>query len=399
MKNFRKLADLEVTNKIVLLRVDLNVPIMHGKITDLTRIKRVAPTIEYLTERGAKVVLLSHYGRPDGKFNLGMSLSPITDAISAILDDKDIKFSVDIMASSIRSDIAKLAPGEVLLVENLRFHKGEETNDIEFAKHIASLGDVYVNDAFSCSHRAHASISMVAGLLPSAAGLLMQEELENLKKYLEAPTAPVVAIVGGAKVSTKIDLLRSLVNKVDSIFIAGAMANTFLHVQGYNIGKSVFEKEYLDTAANILQQAESHNCNIILPIDVVTTIELSDNSKCRVSKVDKVRDDDMIFDIGPKSLMNLITVLEASKTVVWNGPLGAFEHKPFDIGTVTIAQAISEMTSEGKLISIVGGGDVVSAVTNAGLGDNFTYSSTGGGAFLEWIEGKILPGIEVLCQK
>jgi phosphoglycerate kinase len=398
MKNFRKLSDLDVQNKTILLRIDLNVPIIHGKVTDITRIKRVIPTIEYLLARNAKIVLLSHYGRPNGKFTIDMSLSPLTDTLSQILDNKEIKFGVDVLATSVKNDITNLKPGEIILMENLRFHAGEEENDLEFAKHIASLGEVYINDTFSCSHRAHASICALANLLPSGAGLLLQEELDNLKKYLEQPAHPILAIVGGSKVSTKIELLTSLIAKVNTIFIAGAMANTFLHVQECNIGKSKFEKDYLETAKNILKQAKEKGCKIILPTDVVTSKLLNHDVKCKVVKSDKVGNDDMIFDIGPKSLMNLITALEEHKTVIWNGPLGAFEHKPFDIGTVTIAQAISELTSEKKLISIVGGGDVVSAVTNAGLCDNFTYTSTGGGAFLEWIEGKILPGVEVLCK-
>ncbi len=398
MKKFRKLSDLDVRNKTVLLRVDLNVPIVHGKITDLTRIKRVIPTIEYLIAQNSKIILLSHYDRPHGKFIVDMSLSPLTDTISSILGHKEIKFGVDVLARSLKNDILAMKAGEIMLVENLRFHRGEEENDLNFAKQIASLGDVYVNDTFSCSHRKHASIHAIAGLLPSAAGLLLEEELDNLKKYLEQPKHPVLAIVGGSKVSTKIDLLDSLISKVDRIFIAGAMANTFLHVQGHNIGKSKFEDDYAETAINIIKQAKEKNCQILLPIDVVTTKVLNHKSKCRVITVDQVHDDDMIFDIGPRSLMDLIMQLENNKTIVWNGPLGAFEHKPFDVGTVTLAQAISELTLEGKLISIVGGGDVVSAVTNAGLGDNFTYISTGGGAFLEWIEEKILPGIEVLCN-
>ena len=399
MKNFRKLSDFDLENKTVLLRIDLNVPIVHGKITDITRIERVVPTIKYLIEKKAKIILLSHYGRPNGKFVIDMSLSPLTDTISNILNGKEIKFGVDILSNSTKEGISKMQPGEIMLLENLRFHSGEENNDIDFARKIAELGDIYINDTFSCSHRQHASIHAIATLIPSGAGLLLQEELDNLKKYLEQPKHPVIAIVGGAKVSTKIDLLNSLISKVDSIFIAGAMANIFLHVKGHNIGKSKIEVDFMEIAKNILKKAEEQNCKIILPIDVVTTKELCDEPKCKVTKLDQVENDDLIFDIGPKTVMDLIAKLELNKTVIWNGPLGAFEHKPFDIGTVTIAQTISELTIENKITSIVGGGDVVSAVTNAGLGNNFTYISTGGGAFLEWMEGKALPGVEVLYTK
>jgi len=396
MKSFRKLSDFELENKTVLLRIDLNVPIVQGKITDISRIERVIPTIKYLIAKKSKIILLSHYGRPDGKFTIDMSLSPLTDAMSSILNGKEIKFGVDIMSSSTKETISKMNPGEIILLENLRFHAEEKNNDIEFARKIAELGDIYINDTFSCSHRKHASIHAIATLLPSGAGLLLQEELDNLKLYLEEPIHPVLAIVGGAKVSTKIDLLNSLISKVDSIFIAGAMANIFLHVKGHNIGKSKIETDFIEIAKNILKQAEKKNCNIMLPIDVVTTKELCNEPKYKVTKLDQVENDDLIFDIGPKTIMHLIGQLELNKTVIWNGPLGAFEHKPFDIGTVTIAQTISELTIENKVISIVGGGDVVSAVTNAGLSNNFTYISTGGGAFLEWMEGKTLPGVEVL---
>ncbi len=396
MKNFRKLSDFDLENKTVLLRIDLNVPIVHGKITDISRIERVIPTIKYLITKKAKIILLSHYGRPSGKFTIDMSLSPLTDTISTVLSGKEIKFGVDIMSSSTKEAISKMNHGEIILLENLRFHAEEENNDIEFARKIAELGDIYINDTFSCSHREHASIHAIATLLPSGAGLLLQEELDNLKLYLEEPIHPVLAIVGGAKVSTKIDLLNSLISKVDSIFIAGAMANIFLHIKGHNIGKSKIEADFTEIAKNILIKAERENCNIMLPIDVVTTKKLCDEPKYKVTKLNQIENDDLIFDIGPKTIMHLIGQLELNKTVIWNGPLGAFEHKPFDIGTVTIAQTISELTTENKLVSIVGGGDVVSAVTNAGLGNNFTYISTGGGAFLEWMEGKLLPGVEVL---
>lgn len=398
MQKFCTLDDFEYSNQVVLVRADLNVPIIHGKITDYTRIKRSMATIKYLIERGAKVVVLSHFGRPKGKYALDMSLSPLTDALSKELNGMQVKFCVDIMSSFAGEQIASLLPGEVMLVENLRFHPEEEANDLAFAEYIAKFADYYVNDTFSCSHRAHASIEAITNFLPSAAGLLLTEELNNLAKYLETPSSPVMAMVGGSKVSTKIDLLTSLIDKVDRIFIAGAMANSFLRCQGYNVGKSSFEEEYLATAANILSKAKEADCRIILPSDVVTSAAL-DGEDCQVANLDDINPEHIIFDIGPQTITTLFNLLEQSKSVIWNGPLGAFEYKPFDVGTNVVGLHLSKLTRNRGVISVIGGGDVVAALTMAGLINNFTYSSTGGGAFLEWMEGKILPGVQALQKK
>lgn len=394
----RSIKDFDVSNKRVLVRVDFNLPMVGGKVADISRLVRVIPTLKYLIENNAKIILLSHYGNPKGKFILGMSLSPVVDELSKALGGKDIKFAVDILESSTKDKINKLLPGEIMLVENIRFHPGEEANDLEFAKKIANLADIYVNECFSCSHRSHASIVSLPKLLPSAKGFLLSEELENLNKYLQNPVQKVMAITGGAKVSSKIALLKALVEKADYLVIGGAMANTFLKAKGYNVGKSLYEDDYTETALLILKESEQKQCKIILPSDVITAKTLENDASYEVKASSQVSDDDMILDVGPRFLADIIYGLDEVKTVIWNGPLGAFELRPFDIGTITISRAIAESTLSKRLISVAGGGDVVSAINSSGLSHNFTYISTGGGAFLKWLEGKTLPGIQALVD-
>jgi phosphoglycerate kinase len=396
MMPLRTLRDLDVTNKTVLLRVDLNVPIKHGKVEDMTRITRLVPTFEALLKQNAKIVVLSHFGRPKGEYNREFSLAPITNALSEALDGKAIKFALDCIGELAQNAVKELQPGDILLLENLRFHKGEEANDPSFTKQLASLGDCYINDTFSCSHRSHASIVGLAELLPSAAGLLLQEEIENVERVLENPERPLAAIVGGGKVSTKLEVLQNLSKKVDILAIGGAMANTFLKAAGYNIGKSLHEEDLVETAKTILAQAKSTSCEIILPKDVIVTKKFAERAPCEVLPITAVPEDGMILDIGPDSVQELSDRLNTVKSLVWNGPLGAFELSPFDVGTSSIARKVSSLTKQGKITSVAGGGDVVSALTQAGLVDSFTYISTAGGAFLEWLEGKELPGIAAL---
>lgn len=395
----RTLRDLDVAHKTVLLRVDLNVPIRHGKVEDASRIIRLIPTFEALLKRHAKIVVMSHFGRPNGVFDRELSLAPITNALSEALGGKPIQFALDCIGESAKNAVGKLQPGDILLLENLRFHKGEETNDPEFVEALAELGDCYINDTFSCSHRTHASIVGLAKRLPSAAGLLLQEEIENVERVLENPSRPLAAIVGGGKVSTKLEVLQNLINKVDILAIGGAMANTFLKAAGYNIGKSLYEEELVEIAKTILAKAQYSSCRIILPKDVVVTKKFAERAPCTILPVSQVPDDGMILDIGPDSVQEFSNQLDTVKSLVWNGPLGAFELSPFDIGTTSIARKVSALTQQGKITSVAGGGDVVAALTQAGLIDSFTYISTAGGAFLEWLEGKELPGIAVLQQK
>lgn len=395
----RTLHDLDVTHKTVLLRVDLNVPIRHGKVEDTTRITRLVPTFEALLKRHAKIVVLSHFGRPKGEFDRDLSLAPITNALSEALGGKPIKFALDCIGESAQHAVSVLQPGDILLLENLRFHKGEEANDPAFIAQLANLGDCYINDTFSCSHRAHASIVGLAQALPSAAGLLLQDEIENVERVLENPERPLAAIVGGGKVSTKLEVLQNLINKVDVLAIGGAMANTFLKAGGYSIGKSLYEEDLVETAKRILAQAKHSSCEIILPNDVIVTREFAERAPCQVLPISQVPEDGMILDIGPDSVQEICDRLDSVKSLVWNGPLGAFELSPFDVGTVSIARKVSSLTQAGSVISVAGGGDVVAALTQAGLIDNFSYISTAGGAFLEWLEGKELPGIAVLRGK
>ncbi len=381
--------------KVFLVRVDLNVPIAQGKVADFTRITRIKPTIDTLQKVGAKIVLLSHFGRPEGKFDLSMSLAPIVDALAEALGIP-IQFGVDCIGKSAHEAIKSLEPGGILLLENLRFYNGEEENDLEFAKELASLGDYYINDAFSCSHRAHASITSLAEMLPSAAGYLLFEEVSALEKHLSKPERPMAALIGGAKISTKIDLLNRLVQNVEVLAIGGAMANTFLEALGYSIGTSLYEKNYIKVAKNILELAKANNTHVILPSDVVIAKELKNNSPCLVVNVDGINKDMMALDIGPHTVSMISQHVQKCKTVIWNGPFGAYEYRPFDIGTISIARMIANLSHSHKISSIAGGGDVVAAISSSGLFDSFSYISTAGGAFLEWLEGKELPGIAAL---
>jgi phosphoglycerate kinase len=391
---FRTLDQADVRGKRVLVRVDLNVPAENGKPTDLTRIERVAPTIRDIADKGGKVILMSHYGRPKG-FDPKESLKQFAPAIAEVLG-RPVAFAADCIGEPAKTAIAAMKPGDILCLENTRFHKGEEKNDPAFIAELAALGDIFVNDAFSVSHRAHASVEGIGHKLPTFAGRTMQDELDALTKVLEAPTRPLAAIVGGAKVSTKLDLLGNLLAKVDVLVIGGGMANTFLAAQGHAVGKSLCEHDLLPTAREILAIAKSKGREIVLPVDAVVAKEFKANAPSRVTGIERVAPDEMILDIGPRSIEFVCSVLARVKTLVWNGPFGAFELEPFDTGTVEVAEAAAELTAAKKLITVAGGGDTVAALNTAGVTDRLTYVSTAGGAFLEWLEGKALPGVEVL---
>lgn len=391
------LESIDVTGKTVLVRLDLNVPMQAGRVTDATRIMRIVPTLQYLMERHAKVVILSHLGRPKG-FDPSESLAPLVDALSAALWDRPVRFSPDCVGTTAKMAVEGAEPGDVILMENLRFHAEEEKNDPEFARAMASLGDCFVNDAFSCSHRAHASVVGINPYLPSAAGRLMAEEVNALTSVLADPARPLTAIVGGSKVSTKLELLGNLLAKVDHLVIGGAMANTFLYAQGINVGASLAEKDMADTARTIMADAAKSNCTIHLPSDVVVAKRFKAHAESVVCDVNAIPADGMVLDIGPNSLMALAEVIRQSKTLVWNGPVGAFETTPFDGSTVQIARLVASASRAGKLHSVAGGGDTVAALCHAGLSRELSYLSTAGGAFLEWLEGKELPGITALMQ-
>jgi phosphoglycerate kinase len=391
---FRTLDDADVKGKRVLVRVDFNVPMHDGEVADVSRIERNSPTITEIADRGGKVILLSHYGRPKGR-DAKDSLKPVVAAVARIIG-RPIAFADDCVGDAADKAVAALKPGDILCLENTRFHNGEEKNDSAFAAALARLGDIYVDDAFSVAHRAHASVEALAHLLPAYAGRAMQEELEALEKALHAPQRPVAAIVGGAKISTKLDLLGNLLTHVDSLIIGGGMANTFLAAQGKAIGKSLCENNLTATARDILAQAKSQNREIVLPVDVVVAQKFAAHTPSRVISVDTVGEADIILDIGPRTVEQVVSVLARTKTLVWNGPFGAFELEPFDDGTIEVAEAAAELTATGKLVSIAGGGDTMAALNAAGVTDRFTYVSTAGGAFLEWLEGKALPGVEVL---
>lgn len=396
MSKFNTLDDLQPAGKVVFVRADLNVPVKDGKITDTTRIDRLVPTLKELVKKSAKVVVGSHFGRPKGQRNPEMSLKQIQGALSSALG-QPVEFVDDCIGPKVADAVAKMKDGDVVLLENLRFYAEEEKNDPAFAAKLAENVDIYVDDAFSCAHRAHASTEGMAKLKPNAAGRLMQAELEALDAALGNPVRPVAAIVGGAKVSTKLDLLGNLVSKVDVLVIGGGMANTFLYAQGVNVGNSLCEKEMADTAREILEKAKAAHCEIVLPTDVVVAKEFAENpASLRTTDVNDVKADEMILDIGPKSAEEVIKKLEGCKTVIWNGPVGAFETKPFNKATDTIAEAVGKLTVAGKLLSVGGGGDTVSALKKAGVADKMSYLSAAGGAFLEWMEGKVLPGVKVL---
>jgi len=391
---FRTLDQADVRGKRVLVRVDLNVPVENGKMADTTRIERVAPTIREIADKGGKVILLSHFGRPKG-FDPNESLGLFAPAIAEVLR-RPVAFAADCIGEKAQAAVDAMKPGDILCLENTRFYKGEETNDPAFAAQLAALGDIFVNDAFSVAHRAHASVEGLGRLLPTYAGRTMQDELEALTKVLETPTRPLAAIVGGAKVSTKLDLLGNLLAKVDTLVIGGGMANTFLAALGHAVGKSLCEHDLLPTAREIMAIAKAKGREIVLPVDAVVAKTFAANAPSRVVPVDGVGPDEMILDIGPRSVEHVCSVLARVKTLVWNGPFGAFELEPFDNGTVEVAEAAAELTAAGKLVTVGGGGDTVSALNGAGVTERFTYVSTAGGAFLEWLEGKALPGVEVL---
>jgi len=396
MVAYKTLNDLAVAGKRVLVRVDLNVPMQDGKVSDATRIERLVPTIEHLVKAGARVVLLSHFGRPKGKRAAEASLSQLVAPLSKALGGKRVAFADDCIGEVAAKVVNALKDGEVALLENLRFHAEEEKNDLPFAKALAQLGDFYVNDAFSAAHRAHASTEALARLLPSAAGLLMQAELEALGVALDHPARPVAALVGGSKVSTKLDLLNSLVARVDLLIIGGAMANTMLLAQGREIGRSLVERDMLDIAKSIFAAAEVAKCTILLPEDAVVAETLAPGVETEIVAIGAVPRDRMMLDIGPASVAAIAAKLASVKTLVWNGPVGAFETAPFDAGTTAIARHVAELVAAGKLVAVAGGGDTVSALAHAGVEDKLTYVSTAGGAFLEWLEGRELPGVEAL---
>ena len=393
---FRTLDGVDVTGKRVLVRADLNVPVRDGHITDLTRIERLCPTIRELSDKGARVIVCSHFDRPKGKRVPEMSLAPMATALGKVLGRK-VRFAEDCIGIPAEQAIDALGNGDIAVLENTRFHAGEEANDPIFAKALAGLADIFVNDAFSAAHRAHASTEGVAHLLPSYAGRLMQAELEALTLALEHPERPVMAIVGGAKVSSKLELLGNLVTKVDLLVIGGAMANTFLAAEGVAVGKSLQEAEMHATALEIVAKAKAAGCEIVLPVDAVTAAEFKANTATKVVPVGAIPADAMILDVGPQTVAALVARLASVKTVVWNGPLGAFEIPPFDAATTALAKAVAAATVAGKLRCVGGGGDTVSALRQAGVIDQLSYVSSAGGAFLEWLEGKTLPGVAALA--
>ena len=392
---FKTLDGVDVSGKRVLLRADLNVPVRDGRITDLTRIERLSPTIRELAEAGARVIVVSHFDRPRGQRVEAMSLRPVSAALRDVLG-MDVFFADDCLGPVAEDAVARLENGQVLVLENTRFHAGEEENDPEMGRRLAALADIYVNDAFSAAHRAHASTEGVARHLPSHAGRLMQRELEALGAALDHPERPVAAIVGGAKVSTKLALLGNMMGRVDVLVIGGAMANTFLAAQGVAVGRSLQEPDMHETAREILAQARAGGCEIVLPVDAVTATEFRADPPTRVVPIGEVPADAMILDVGPATVAALVARLPGLRTLVWNGPLGAFETPPFDAATVALAHAVAAATKAGQLRSVAGGGDTVAALKHAGVVDDISYVSTAGGAFLEWLEGKMLPGILAL---
>jgi phosphoglycerate kinase len=396
MASYRTLDQLDVKGKRVLLRADLNVPMTGGAVADATRIERLAPTILDLAGRGARVVVMSHFGRPRGKPDPAFSLRPLVAPLSQALGGRAVAFAEDCVGPDAERVVAGLAEGAVALLENLRFHSEEEANDAAFAKRLAALGDLYVNDAFSAAHRAHASIEALAHLLPNAAGRLMQAELEALARVLEKPARPLAAIVGGAKVSTKLDLLNFMIDTVDVLIIGGAMANALLFAQEIDVGKSLCERDMAPTARTILAKAAGSKCRLVLPVDAVVAREIKPHPATEVVPIDAIPGDAMILDVGPATVAAIARELAASRTLVWNGPLGAFETPPFDQGTSAVARRVAELTASGGLISVAGGGDTVAALAHAGVVDRLSYVSTAGGAFLEWLEGRELPGVAAL---
>lgn len=393
---FKTLDDINVSGRRVLVRGDLNLPIRDGRVTDATRIDRLVPTLRELCGKGARVIVISHFGRPKGKSVPDMSLRPVADALSLSLDGAPVAFAPDCIGPEAAAVVNAMDDGDIALLENLRFHPGEEANDPAFAEALAALADVYVNDGFSVSHRAHASTSAIAGLLPAVAGRNMQAELDALQAALGEPKRPVMAVVGGAKVSTKLAVLGNLVEKVDALVIGGGMANTFLHALGTDVGASLCEHDLAETAREIMSKADTVGCEIVLPSDVVIAAKLEAGAPAETVPTDAVPPGRMILDIGVESAQGLASRLESIRTLLWNGPLGAFEFPPFDASTVCVAQAAAALTAEGRLVSVAGGGDTVAALRHAEVVEEFSYVSTAGGAFLEWLEGKDLPGVAAL---
>ena len=395
MADYRTLDDLDVMGRRVLVRADLNVPMADGRVTDSARLDRLAPTLIELSDKRARVVVLSHFGRPKGKVMADLSLAPVAAVLGDVLG-RPVAFAADCIGAQAMAVIENLADGDIAVLENLRFHPGEEANDPEFAAALAALGDVYVNDAFSAAHRAHASTTALAGLLPAAAGRFMQAELDALAAALTTPARPLVAIVGGAKISTKLDLLGNLAQKVDALIIGGGMANTFLNARGVDVGKSLCEHDMAATARDVLAEAQAAGCEVLLPVDAVVAPAFEAGSPDTVVPVDAVPDDQMILDVGPQTVALLGDTVKNAKTLVWNGPLGAFEIAPFDRGTVALAELAADLTERGALLTVAGGGDTVAALHHAGVAERFSYVSGAGGAFLEWLEGKTLPGVAAL---
>jgi phosphoglycerate kinase len=393
--SWKNLDQIDLNGKRVLTRVDINVPVEHGKVTDTTRIDRIVPTIKDILAKGGKPILMAHFGRPKGKVVPEMSLAITVPALEAALGQK-VTFADQSTGKSNADYVSAMAQGDVLLLENMRFNPGEEANDPAYIDALAALGDVFCNDAFSAAHRAHASTTGLATRLPSCAGRLMQAELQALEKALSKPEHPVVAVIGGAKVSTKLDLLGNLIPKVDQIVIGGGMANTFLAAEGHDVGKSLCEHDLADTAREIVARAKASGCELILPVDVVTAKEFKSGAASQVVGIDDVSGDAMILDAGPESVARIKGVFDKAKTLVWNGPLGAFEIPPFNAATDAAAIHAADLSAAGKLLSVAGGGDTVAALNKSGAAENFTYISTAGGAFLEWLEGKTLPGVAAL---
>ncbi|MGE0108582.1 MAG: phosphoglycerate kinase [Bdellovibrionales bacterium] len=395
MAAFQTISDLNIQGQRVLVRADLNVPMKDGAVSDDTRLIRFLPTLIKLRDAGAKIVILSHFGRPKGQREVAFSLRPVGERLAELLGSP-ISFADDCIGDVAHKAVDALQDGDILLLENTRFYKGETDNDPIFAQKLAMLGDVYVNDAFSAAHRAHASTEGIAHLLPSAAGLLMEAELNALGAALEQPEPPVAALVGGAKISTKLDVLHNLIKKTDLLILGGGMANTFLAAQGKAIGKSLYEAEMLDTAREIMKAAEENDCRLLLPNDVVVASALEENIETQTVSSDMVPADKMILDVGLDTIAEIKTALATCRTIIWNGPLGVFEIAPFDQGTSEVAQYVAQLTDNNKMLSVAGGGDTVAALSKAGVLNAFSYVSTAGGAFLEWMEGKTLPGVKAL---
>ncbi|QXX73275.1 phosphoglycerate kinase [Methylovirgula sp. HY1] len=398
MLPFPTLDDAQIAGKTILVRVDLNVPIDNGRVMDATRIDRILLNLREMSDKGGRVVILSHLGRPKGAPNPQLSLGPVAPELAKRLE-RPVAFIADCIGTNVKDAVAAMKDGDYLLLENTRFHKGEEDNDPKFAAALAELGDIYVNDAFSTAHRAHASTEGLAHYLPSFAGRTMQMEIEMLTGMLAHPVRPLAAVVGGAKVSTKLELLGNLMRKVEYLFIGGGMANTFLAASGKSIGKSLCEMDLADVARRIMADAEAAQCEIVLPADVIVAQRLAPHVPVRAVHIDDVGCDDMILDIGPRSISKVVGLLASARTLVWNGPFGAFEVPPFDTGTMAVAKVAAQLTQAGALETIAGGGDTIAALNQAGIYDQLTYVSTAGGAFLEWLEGKLLPGVEALRRQ